>query len=108
MSAFYAVSDGCSPVKVCEEKGALTPSRGSADTARESTPEPSMPFLLKEEPSSYSYDSFAKDGQVTWTGVKNPLAQKHLRSMKKGDLAFYYHTGDEKSVVGIAKATRDA
>ena len=67
-----------------------------------------MPFLLKEEPSSYSYDSFAKDGKVTWTGVKNPLAQKHLRSIKKGDLAFYYHTGDEKSVVGVAKAMRDA
>jgi len=67
-----------------------------------------MPFLLKEEPSSYSYDAFAKDGSVTWTGVKNPLAQKHLRSIKKGDLAFYYHTGDEKAVVGVAKATRDA
>ena len=67
-----------------------------------------MPFLLKEEPSSYNYDTFAKDGHVTWTGVKNPLAQKHLRSIRKGDLAFYYHTGDEKAVVGIAKATGDA
>ena len=67
-----------------------------------------MPFLLKEEPSNYSYDDFARDGRVTWTGVKNPLAQKHLRSMRKGDLAFYYHTGDEKSVVGIATVTRDA
>ena len=67
-----------------------------------------MPFLLKEEPANYSFDAFAKDGGTTWTGVKNPLAQKHLRSMRKGDLAFYYHTGDEKSVVGIAKVTRDA
>ena len=41
-------------------------------------------------------------------GVKNPLAQKHLRSVKKGDSIFYYHTGNEKSVVGIAKATSDA
>ena len=63
-----------------------------------------MPFLVKEEPSNYSYDSFEKDGGTTWTGVKNPLAQKHLRSIKKGDLVFYYHTGDEKQIVGIAKA----
>jgi predicted RNA-binding protein with PUA-like domain len=67
-----------------------------------------MPFLVKEEPSHYSYDAFAADGGTTWTGVKNPLAQKHLRSIKKGDLVFYYHTGDEKSVIGIARATGDA
>jgi len=65
-------------------------------------------YLFKEEPSSYSYDEFAKDGHVTWTGVKNPVAQKNLRSVKKGDLVFFYHTGDEKSVVGIAKASSDA
>ena len=67
-----------------------------------------MPFLVKEEPGNYSYDAFVSDGGTTWTGVKNPLAQKHLRSIKKGDLVFYYHTGDEKAVVGIAKATSDA
>ena len=67
-----------------------------------------MPFLLKEEPAHYSFDAFARDGGTTWTGVKNPLAQKHLRGMRKGDLTFYYHTGDEKAIVGIAKATRDA
>ena len=65
-------------------------------------------YLFKEEPSSYSYDEFAKDGHVTWTGVKNPVAQKNLRGVKKGDLVFFYHTGDEKSVVGIAKASSDA
>jgi predicted RNA-binding protein with PUA-like domain len=65
-------------------------------------------YLFKEEPSSYSYDEFAKDGHVTWTGVKNPVALKNLRSVKKGDLVFFYHTGDEKSVVGIAKASSDA
>ena len=43
-----------------------------------------------------------------WSGVRNPLAQKHLRSVKKGDRIFYYHTGDEKSVVGVAKALGDA
>lgn len=67
-----------------------------------------MPFLVKEEPTHYSYDAFAKDGGTTWTGVKNPLAQKHLRSIKRGDLVFYYHTGDEKAIVGIAKAASDA
>ena len=65
-------------------------------------------YLFKEEPSSYSYDEFAKDGHVTWTGVKNPVAQKNLRSVRKGDLVFFYHTGDEKSVIGIAKASSDA
>jgi predicted RNA-binding protein with PUA-like domain len=67
-----------------------------------------MRYLVKEEPAHYSYDAFAKDGGTTWTGVKNPLAQKHLRAIRKGDLVFYYHTGDEKSVVAIAKATSDA
>ncbi len=51
---------------------------------------------------------FAKDKRAVWSGVKNPLAQKHLRAVKKGDRVFYYHTGDEKSVVGIAKALGDA
>ena len=49
-----------------------------------------------------------KDTHAVWSGVRNPLAQKHLRSVKKGDRIFYYHTGDEKSVVGIAKALGDA
>jgi predicted RNA-binding protein with PUA-like domain len=67
-----------------------------------------MNWLFKEEPSNYSYDAFAKDRTTVWSGVKNPVAQKHLRSVKKGDLVFYYHTGDEKAVVGIAKASCDA
>ena len=65
-------------------------------------------FLIKEEPSNYPFSAFQKDGGTTWTGVKNPLAQKHLRSIKKGDLVFFYHTGDEKAVVGIARATGGA
>ena len=67
-----------------------------------------MHFLFKEEPTNYSYDAFAKDGKATWTGVKNPVAQRNLRGVKKGDLVFYYHTGDEKQIVGIAKAAGDA
>ena len=67
-----------------------------------------MNWLFKEEPSSYSFDALVKDTQTVWSGVKNPLAQKHLRSVKRGDRIFYYHTGDEKAVVGIAKALGDA
>jgi predicted RNA-binding protein with PUA-like domain len=63
-----------------------------------------MNWLFKEEPTHYSYDDLARDGKTSWTGVRNPVAQKHLRSVKKGDRVFFYHTGDEKSVVGIAKA----
>ena len=63
-----------------------------------------MNWLLKEEPAHYSFDSLVNDGRTSWTGVKNPLAQKHLRSIAKGDRIFFYHTGDEKAVVGIAKA----
>ena len=67
-----------------------------------------MNWLFKEEPANYSFDALTKDKKTVWSGVKNPLAQKHLRSVKKGDAIFYYHTGDEKSVVGIARAMGDA
>jgi predicted RNA-binding protein with PUA-like domain len=67
-----------------------------------------MNWLFKEEPTNYSFDALTRDKKTVWSGVKNPLAQKHLRSVKKGDAIFYYHTGDEKSVVGIARAMGDA
>jgi len=67
-----------------------------------------MNWLFKEEPTHYSFDDFVKDRKTTWSGVKNPLAQKHLHAVKKGDRIFYYHTGDEKAVVGTAKALCDA
>src|SRR5437879_13339836 len=66
-----------------------------------------MNWLFKEEPSHYGFDALVKDRRTVWSGVKNPLAQKHLRSVRKGDQIFYYHTGDEKSVVGIAVAPGD-
>ena len=65
-------------------------------------------FLVKEEPEHYSFDAFVTDGGTRWSGVKNPLAQKHLRSIKNGDDVFYYHTGKEKAIVGIARANGDA
>ncbi len=67
-----------------------------------------MNWLFKEEPSSYGFDELARDGGTVWSGVKNPLAQKHLRGVRKGDRIFYYHTGNEKAVVGVAAAASDA
>jgi predicted RNA-binding protein with PUA-like domain len=65
-------------------------------------------WLLKTEPSTYSFADLERDGRAVWDGVSNALALKHLRSMKRGDLVFIYHTGDEKQIVGIAMVTRDA
>jgi predicted RNA-binding protein with PUA-like domain len=67
-------------------------------------------WLLKTEPDSYSWDDLVKKGAKgdSWTGVRNFRAREHLRAMKKGDLAFFYHTGDEKQVVGIAEVIREA
>ena len=62
-----------------------------------------MKWLVKEEPSHYPFPQFVKDGTTVWSGVRNPVAQKNLRAMKPGDQVFYYHTGKEKAVVGIAK-----
>ena len=63
-----------------------------------------MNFLFKEEPEHYGYGQLVEDGGTSWSGVRNPVAQRHLRSVKKGDRIFYYHTGKEKAVVAIAKA----
>ena len=65
-------------------------------------------WLFKEEPESYSFADLQRDGSTTWSCVKNPLAQKHLASIKKGDRILFYHTGKEKAVVGVMEATADA
>jgi len=65
-------------------------------------------WLFKEEPAHYSYDQLVRDKKTSWSGVKNAVAQRNLRGVKKGDRIFYYHTGDEKSVVAIARAASDA
>lgn len=67
-----------------------------------------MNWLFKEEPGNYNFDDLVRDGKTTWTGVRNPLAQKHLRSVARGDQIFFYHTGNEKSVVGVMKAVAAA
>jgi len=65
-------------------------------------------WLLKTEPSAYSYDDLEREGRAVWDGVTNPVALKNLRAMKAGDEAFVYHTGDEKAVVGRARVARAA
>jgi predicted RNA-binding protein with PUA-like domain len=62
-------------------------------------------WLLKTEPTEYSYDDLERDGGTLWNGIANALAQKHLRSFAAGDRAFLYHTGKEKAVVGIVEVT---
>ena len=65
-------------------------------------------WLMKSEPGSYSWDDLQRDGATEWDGVRNPTARIHLRAMKKGDEAFFYHSGDERQVVGIMRVTREA
>ena len=60
-------------------------------------------WLLKTEPSVYSYADLQREGRTIWDGVTNNLALRYLRSMKKGDRAFIYHTGKEKALVGVAE-----
>jgi predicted RNA-binding protein with PUA-like domain len=64
-------------------------------------------WLLKTEPDCYSWDHLVKDKKTVWDGVNNALALKHIRTMKKGDLAHVYHTGGEKAAVGIAEIASD-
>jgi predicted RNA-binding protein with PUA-like domain len=67
-----------------------------------------MNWLVKEEATHYGFDALVKDRKAVWSGVRNALAQKHLRAIQKGDRIFYYHTGDERAVVGIARALSGA
>lgn len=62
-----------------------------------------MNWLVKEEPSNYPFATFQQDGRTVWSGVRNPVAQRHLRAMQPGDRVFYYHTGDVKAIVGTAR-----
>lgn len=65
-------------------------------------------WLVKQEPTAYSWDQFAADGKTDWTGVRNFQARNNLRSMKLGDPVLYYHSVNGKAVVGIAKVTKEA
>lgn len=65
-------------------------------------------WILKTEPSTYSFDDLLREKTAVWDGVKNPVALKHLRAMQRGDEVLVYHTGDEKAVVGRARVTKEA
>ena len=62
-------------------------------------------WLMKSEPGSYSWDDLVRDGGTDWDGVRNNAARLHLRAMKPGDQAFFYHSGEERAVVGIMAIT---
>ena len=65
-------------------------------------------WLIKSEPSAYSWDQLVKDKKTSWTGVRNFQAQINLKAMKVGDRAFFYHSGEGKEIVGIAEVTKTA
>jgi predicted RNA-binding protein with PUA-like domain len=65
-------------------------------------------WLVKQEPSDYSWSDFVADGSTSWTGVRNFSARNNLRRMSKADQVLFYHSGEDKAVVGIAKVTRTA
>ena len=64
-------------------------------------------WLMKTEPSTFSWDDLVRDKKTGWDGVRNFQARNNLKAMKKGDTAFIYHSMDEKSIVGVAKITRE-
>ena len=65
-------------------------------------------WLVKSEPSVYSWDQFVKDGKTTWDGVRNYAARLHLRAMKKGDEVFFYHSNEGVEIVGIARVVKES
>jgi predicted RNA-binding protein with PUA-like domain len=65
-------------------------------------------FLIKSEPSVYSFDQLTEDGETTWDGVRNYEARNNLRAMKKGDLLLFYHSNEGKELVGLARVKRTA
>lgn len=65
-------------------------------------------WLMKSEPGAYSWDRLVSDAATEWDGVRNPTARIHLKAMKAGDEAFFYHSGDERQIVGIMRVTRAA
>lgn len=65
-------------------------------------------WLIKSEPSAYSWDQFVKDKKTSWTGVRNAQASANLKAMKAGDLCFFYHSNEGKEIVGIAKVMKAA
>jgi predicted RNA-binding protein with PUA-like domain len=65
-------------------------------------------WLLKSEPSTYSWDDLVKEGRTHWNGVRNFQAAKNLKTMKRGDRAFFYHSGEERAIVGVVEIVKEA
>ena len=65
-------------------------------------------WLMKSEPEVYAWDDLVRDKATEWDGVRNPTARLHLRAMNKGEEIFFYHSGEERQVVGIMRVTREA
>ena len=65
-------------------------------------------WLMKSEPGVYSWDDLNRDKTTEWDGVRNPTARIHLKAMRQGEEAFFYHSGDERQIVGIMRITREA
>lgn len=65
-------------------------------------------WIVKQEPGDYSWEDFSRDGGTAWTGVRNYQARNHLRAMKRGDWVLFYHSGEEKRLVGLAQVKREA
>ena len=65
-------------------------------------------WLVKQEPTAYSWDDFVKDGKTAWTGVRNFQARNNLRSMKAGDRVLFYHSVTDKAIIGEAEVLREA
>ncbi len=65
-------------------------------------------WLMKSEPGSYSWHDLVRDGRTEWDGVRNPTARLNLKAMKAGDQAFFYHSMDQRAVVGIMRISREA
>lgn len=65
-------------------------------------------WLVKSEPDTYAWSDLVRDGRTDWTGVRNYAARLHLKAMQPGDRAFYYHSGEDRAIVGIAEITRAA
>jgi predicted RNA-binding protein with PUA-like domain len=65
-------------------------------------------WLVKQEPSAYSWANLVADGKTAWTGVRNYTARNNLRAMRKGDAVFFYHSVEGKEIVGLAKVVREA
>jgi predicted RNA-binding protein with PUA-like domain len=84
---------------MARRRGLVKSEPGAATTRR---------WLVKSEPGAYAWERFVREGTAVWDGVRNPQAQGHLAAMRKGDLVLFYHSGEGKEVVGVARVARPA